>query len=38
MVLCSKPDVKVLSVSGEPVSMKDLTTARTVVALLRHLG
>lgn len=35
---CSKPEVKVLRVSGEPVSVKDLTTSRTVMALLRHLG
>ena len=38
IVPCSKPDVKVLTVSGEPVSVKDLTTTRTVMALLRHLG
>jgi hypothetical protein len=36
---CSKPEVKVLNVRGDPVSVKDLTTKnRTVFALLRHLG
>ncbi|CAL8460634.1 g164 [Coccomyxa elongata] len=35
----SKPEITVLDVHGQPVSVKELTTKqRTVFALLRHLG
>ena len=38
MQSCRKREVEVLRVSGEPVSVKELTSGRTVMALLRHLG